>query len=220
MHGTISHRTLLVGRDPELVDGLVAQLRSEGLDVVGVATDEEALARLADGGFALVVLGGGLDDARRQGLMATLRQAEPQVPVYCKDRQSGPEATLEFVRMLARGQGWRHTLEVSRFTGEDHDFVELAPFNNGSVGVFRCGPRTSPWEHHPDDDEVLYVLSGEVVLTLLTDAGPIAETVGPGQIFVVPRGLWHRHHVADHLVEFYATPGGTVHSDAVDPREG
>ena len=35
------------------------------------------------------------------------------------------------------------------------EFHELAPFNQGSVGVFWCGAGTSPWERHPDDDELL-----------------------------------------------------------------
>ena len=120
------------------------------------------------------------------------------------------------------GRGRSHTVGTDDAGPPGHrDFVELARFNAGSVGVFRCGPYESPWEIHAHDDELLFVLEGEVVLTVLTEGDPIVATVGPGEAFVVPKGHWHKHEVAERLVELYATPGGTVHADpgVEDPRE-
>jgi uncharacterized cupin superfamily protein len=101
---------------------------------------------------------------------------------------------------------------------EEMQFHQLAGFNDGHVGVFGSGPGTSPWERHPDDDELLHVLEGEVVITVLTESGPIDTTVTLGSVFVVPKGLWHRHHIPTQLKELYVTPGASEHSFAEDPR--
>jgi len=99
-------------------------------------------------------------------------------------------------------------------------FHEFAKFNRGTVGIFRAGAGTSPWELHPDDDELLHVLECEVDIIVLTDEGPVTANVAAGSLFVVPRGHWHRHRVRESLVELYVTPGATRHSTADDPRAG
>ena len=98
------------------------------------------------------------------------------------------------------------------------EFRQLEAFNQGHVGVFRCSAGVSPWERHPDDDELLFVLGGEVDITVMFDAGPRTTTVKPGSLFVVPKGRWHRHEVRERLEELYVTPGPTEHSMAEDPR--
>ena len=100
------------------------------------------------------------------------------------------------------------------------EFQELARFNQGHVGVFWCTAGTSPWERHPDDDELLHVLEGEVEIIVMSDDGPTPTLVRAGSCFVVPRGLWHRHHVPEKLLELYVTPGRSEHSTADDPRSG
>jgi len=52
----------------------------------------------------------------------------------------------------------------------------------------------------------------------LTDQGAVQTAVSAGSIFIVPRGLWHRHTIRDRLVELFVTPGETEHSTAEDPR--
>ena len=111
-----------------------------------------------------------------------------------------------------------HNLNAALEGLSDLQFKELARFNKGSVGVFRTGTGTSPWERHPDDDEYLHVLDGEVGITVLTDQGAVQTAVSAGSIFIVPRGLWHRHTIRDRLVELFVTPGETEHSTAEDPR--
>lgn len=100
------------------------------------------------------------------------------------------------------------------------EFRELARFNQGQVGVFWCSAGLSPWERHPDDDELLQVLEGEVDIIVLREDGPVTTTVRAGSFFVVPRGLWHRHHVKVRLKELFLTPGPSEHSMADDPRSG
>ncbi len=217
MHGSLKSRTLVVGRTEARAQPWVDELLAEGVDVVSTSDLDEARRLVVAGAVDVVVLGGGLDDAVRTALADELRAAAPDVPVHLKDRISGPSGVGPFVRALAQGKARPHAWARRLPASEDDDFLELAAFNQGSVGVFRCGPGTSPWEHHPDDDEMLYVLEGAVEITVLTGGGPLTTLVEPGSAFVVPRGLWHKHHVPERLVELYATPGGTVHSDADDP---
>jgi len=98
------------------------------------------------------------------------------------------------------------------------DFREVAKFNAGSIGIFRSGPGKSPWEYHPTDDEILYVLDGAVTITVLTETESVDVLVEKDSLLVVPRGHWHRHTVSEILVELYVTPGETRHSMADDPR--
>jgi quercetin dioxygenase-like cupin family protein len=80
----------------------------------------------------------------------------------------------------------------------------LAPFNQCSLGIVRFSGRT-PWERHPDGDELLHVIDGAVEVTVLAEAGPSHTTVAAGSIFVVPRGLWHRQTAATSVTLLFAT---------------
>ncbi len=99
------------------------------------------------------------------------------------------------------------------------EFRQLAKFNQGHVGVFWADGGRSPWERHPDDDELLQILEGEVLVTVLTEEGPVETRVPAGSSFVVPRGHWHRQELRGKVLELYVTPGRSEHSTADDPRE-
>lgn len=115
--------------------------------------------------------------------------------------------------------GSRHPLVVLGDAAE-MDFKEIAAFNDGTIGIFRSGPGVSPWEYHPDHDEILYVLDGAVTITVMDEREATDVLVDKGSLLVVPRGHWHRHTVHELLVELYVTPGQTRHSMAEDPRIG
>ena len=83
-----------------------------------------------------------------------------------------------------------------------------------TVGVVPHMDRPPPHrgELHPDGDELLYLVSGQVEVVL--DDGDLAHVgtetrhrIGPGDAFIVPRGVWHRLEVLEpaHLV--HVTPG-------------
>ena len=99
----------------------------------------------------------------------------------------------------------------------DAAFPKLAPFNKGGIFVGRFSGQ-SPWERHPESDELLHVLDGEVEVTVLCDTGPAEVTVPAGSIFVVPRGLWHRQLPKPVVTLLSATPKPTQVSFASDPR--
>ena|SRR5215510_6385114 len=96
-------------------------------------------------------------------------------------------------------------------------FPRLTSFNEGGVFVGRYSGQP-PWERHPQADELLYVLDGEIDVTVLTDDGPLHVTVGAGSIFVVPRGLWHRPVARAAVTLLSATPKPTEVSFTEDPR--
>ena len=102
------------------------------------------------------------------------------------------------------------------------EFRTLAPFDDGHAGVFWSeagGP--SPWEMHPECDEMLQVLEGEIEVEVLPQDGSPAETtrVPAGCFCVVPRGCWHRQNLLARTKELYLTPGSSLHSTADDPRK-
>jgi quercetin dioxygenase-like cupin family protein len=88
-----------------------------------------------------------------------------------------------------------------------------------TLGVMRYSGLT-PWERHPDGDELLHPLEGEVNVTVLTDAGPTHVTVTAGSVFVCPRGLWHRQLPRPAVTMLFGTPAATTQvSWAEEPRE-
>ena len=103
------------------------------------------------------------------------------------------------------------------------EFHQLSRFDAGQIGVFWSeagGP--SPWEMHPDCDEMLQVLEGAIDVEILPaggEAGDVTRVEG-GCFLVVPRGCWHRQTMLSRTKELYLTPGRSLHSSGVDPRLG
>jgi quercetin dioxygenase-like cupin family protein len=98
------------------------------------------------------------------------------------------------------------------------EFKQLASFNSGSVGVYWAEGGSSPWERHPEDEELLYVIEGHVTIEILTEKDRIDVSVPEGSAFVVPRNHWHRHKLDGLVKEMYVTPGPSDTSFADDPR--
>ena len=74
------------------------------------------------------------------------------------------------------------------------------------VGLVRMS-RNTAWEMHPDGDEVLFLLSGQIDVVL--DHGQEEEviTLAAGRMCVVPRNVWHRQLVREAGDLLFATPG-------------
>ena len=104
---------------------------------------------------------------------------------------------------------------------DEMEFLSLASVDAGEVGVFWSeadGP--SPWEMHPDCDELLHAVDGQIEVEVLPQEGGAAERVilKAGEYLVVPRGSWHRQTLISKATEMYVTPGRTLHSNARGPR--
>ncbi len=105
-------------------------------------------------------------------------------------------------------------------TGEEANVAvrNVAKIGNLSFGVMSYTGQT-PWERHPDGDELLLALDGEVEVTTLTDDGPVTRKVRAGEAFVCPQGLWHRQFAEKSVSMLYGTPIDTSeNSTADDPR--
>ncbi len=104
---------------------------------------------------------------------------------------------------------------------KEMEFLDLAQFGEGGAGAFWTNPGgTSPWEMHPDCDELLHIIEGKVQLEVLPiDNGPsLIELIDAGSFVVVPKGCWHRQTILEKTKELYLTPGRTLHSMSPDPR--
>ena len=112
-------------------------------------------------------------------------------------------------------------LVIGPATTEEDAMASMRPLqtlNGCMVGVVRFSGRT-PWERHPDD-ELIYVLEGVVDVTVLEEGGGSAEaTLRAGDVFVVPRKLWHRQDArASTGLLFVTSEQGNATSEAEDPR--
>jgi mannose-6-phosphate isomerase-like protein (cupin superfamily) len=101
--------------------------------------------------------------------------------------------------------------------GAGDAFRILARFGAGGLVVGGFTGQT-PWEIHPDTDELLYAVEGEAEITILAEDGTHRGTLRRGHICVVPKGLWHRQFARDGI-KFLAISGPATHSWADDPRK-
>jgi len=81
----------------------------------------------------------------------------------------------------------------------------FAKLNNCVVSTVRFSAMP-PWERHPDGDELLHVIEGELGVTLLAPKGRVEVEVRAGSVFIVPRGLWHRSRPHGVVAMLFATP--------------
>lgn len=84
--------------------------------------------------------------------------------------------------------------------------ADFGLLNDYSLGLGRYSG-ASPWERHRNGDELLYVLEGDVEITLLSDAGAEErEILRTGSLFVVPRDRWHQLITSAQGSIFFASP--------------
>ena len=158
------------------------------------------------------------DDARRKVRSGRIRKRAGAVRETLRESEAGGrEMTARNVRAALSGIP---VLAISESTtGEEAGaaFPRLGSLNQCGLYAGRFSG-LSPWERHTSADELLHVLEGELEIITLTDAGPLRNTLRAGNVFVCPRGLWHRQYSASGVLEFSATPQPTEVSLAADPR--
>ena len=138
-----------------------------------------------------------------------------------RSRASGPEAQGLVAHDLRTALSGLAELAIASSTTAEEAAAAVRPIaslDQCTLGVMRYSGLT-PWERHPDGDELLHPLEGEVDVTLLTDSGPTHVTVRAGSVFVCPRGLWHRQLPRPAVTMFFGTPTENEEvSWAEDPR--
>jgi mannose-6-phosphate isomerase-like protein (cupin superfamily) len=98
--------------------------------------------------------------------------------------------------------------------------VQLDGRHVGVLSVEAPGVRDE-WEMHPEQDELLYLLEGEVQVFLRTDLDRSDEETirfRKGEACLVPKGVWHRQVVVTACKMLFLTPK-TIHQAYV-PESG
>jgi mannose-6-phosphate isomerase-like protein (cupin superfamily) len=107
------------------------------------------------------------------------------------------------------------TVGLSRTTGEA-SFIEWVAgpprrIDGYTVGApYLTGDPPHDGEMHPDADELLFLVSGRVLVRLELPDGEQTVEVKAGQALVVPRGVWHKIMLQEpgQLVHITPGPGG------------
>ena len=73
-------------------------------------------------------------------------------------------------------------------------------------------------ERHPDGDELICLVSGQVNVAIKTPDGDQHYVLGPGEALIVPRGLWHRVQVDRPTRLLHLTPGPSGEHRPLRPR--
>ncbi len=74
------------------------------------------------------------------------------------------------------------------------------------------------WEVHPESDELVYLISGDIDFVLWRDGAEVVLRVDqPGSCVVVPKGIWHTARPHETTAMLFMTPGeGTL--NAAEPE--
>jgi mannose-6-phosphate isomerase-like protein (cupin superfamily) len=102
----------------------------------------------------------------------------------------------------------RTPMVIGDSTTEEDEVASRATLgwmNNSSVGVQRY-QGVPPWEIHRDADELLYVMDGDMELTVIGDDGPEVVAVTGGMVVIVPKNRWHRPVAKTMVTLFSSTP--------------
>ena len=107
----------------------------------------------------------------------------------------------------------RHTSDAE---AED-TFAALADFSGGGIfaGSFSG---ESPWERHPNGDELVHILDGAATITIIIDDEHQVFEMRGGMLVVVPQGCWHRFNSREGVTVLTMTPQPTEHTTKEDPR--
>jgi mannose-6-phosphate isomerase-like protein (cupin superfamily) len=83
------------------------------------------------------------------------------------------------------------------------------------VSEFESAADWSMWEMHPQGDEFVYLLSGQVTMILERGAAQESIELQERQAFVIPKGVWHTAKVMAPSRMLFVTRGiGTQHRSA------
>ena len=90
---------------------------------------------------------------------------------------------------------------------------EMRRFDAGwLITEFVCEDDWANWEMHPEADEFVYLLSGDVALVLELPTGTATIRLSDRGAVVVPRGVWHTALVfAPSRMLFVTRGAGTEH---------
>jgi mannose-6-phosphate isomerase-like protein (cupin superfamily) len=97
----------------------------------------------------------------------------------------------------------RHARLVEQQNGRPPQRID--GFTVGAPRIIGDAPHDG--EVHPDGDELLYLISGAVTVTLELGDGDLRVDLGAGDAVVVPKGVWHKITMREPGQLIHITPG-------------
>ena len=90
-------------------------------------------------------------------------------------------------------------------------FAMLSEYRDGGIFIGHYAGN-SEWERHSNGDEIVFVVEGGTTLILLVGGKEIPNTLGRGELLVVPKNTWHRFETSKAVKIMSVTPQPTDHS--------
>ena len=102
----------------------------------------------------------------------------------------------------------RTKFDIKEFIEANNETDFNHPLVQANDSVFRLGVWEGefPFHKHEDEDELFFVLEGD----LLLDVEDETHALGPGQGFVVPKGLRHRTRAKARVVVLMSAKTGVL----------
>ncbi len=95
---------LLVGKLPNVVGDVAGELEHLPIRWLGAHDHGEVIRQLdTEPDISCVIMGGSLNDDIRGDLISLIAGKRPDVCIHIKDRDSGPEGMVPFVRRVVDG---------------------------------------------------------------------------------------------------------------------
>jgi hypothetical protein len=100
---------LLIGKLPHVIGDVAQQLHHLPIEWLGAHDHAEVVRQLeTEPRIACVIMGAGLDDRIRGDLIGVIAALRPDVCIHLKDRSSGPEGLVPFVRRVVQQEVLPH----------------------------------------------------------------------------------------------------------------
>ena len=94
---------LLIGRLPNVIGDVAQQLDHLPIQWPGAHDPDEVRRQLdAEPRIACAIMGAGLDDKVRGEMVGIIASRRPDICIHLKDRTSGPEGLVPFVRRVVQ----------------------------------------------------------------------------------------------------------------------
>ncbi len=94
---------LLIGRLPNVIGDVAQQLDHLPIQWLGAHDPDEVRRQLdAEPRIACAIMGAGLDDKVRGEMVGIIASRRPDICIHLKDRMSGPEGLVPFVRRVVQ----------------------------------------------------------------------------------------------------------------------
>jgi mannose-6-phosphate isomerase-like protein (cupin superfamily) len=152
----------------------------------------------------------------RSGPIRELAATSGEEPSVTYGRARIEETNMTTTSEIPPGRRIDLTCEVIGFDRADRrarlvDQVAGRPpqrIDGFTIGAPRiAGDPPHDGEMHPDGDELLYLVSGAVTVTLELSDGNTEVDLGAGDAIVVPQGVWHQITSREPAQLIHLTPG-------------